>query len=152
MRTTISALIYMHPVYLRPQTYISFSLQSNPKRRRKIVLNLEAVTPHTSLVSLDKVPAVRFALSRSRLDETVIPGLLGLRAGATTIHYELNVSTLIQGNKSERTASSCWGSGDSLPWLWRLGKMMSIEEEEWWREKRLRICSEMVSRKRCIAR
>lgn len=50
-----------------------------------MVLNLEAVTPHTSLVSLDKVPAVRFALSRSRLDETVIPGLLGLRAGATRL-------------------------------------------------------------------
>lgn len=80
-----------------------------------MVLNLKTVTPHTSLVSFDKVPAVRFALSRNRLDETVISSLLGLRAGATTIDYELNVSTLIQGNKFERTASSCWGSGDSPP-------------------------------------
>lgn len=83
MRTTISSLIYMHPVYIRPQTYVSFSAQSRTQKVIKGDLNLKAVTPHTSLVGLDKFPAVRFALSRCRSDEAVIPSLLGLGAGAT---------------------------------------------------------------------
>lgn len=68
------------------QTYVSFSVQSRTQKVIKGDLNLKAVTPHTSLVGLDKFPAVRFALSRCRFDETVIPSLLGLRAGATSTH------------------------------------------------------------------